>query len=159
MASTNRLPSGLWRAQIRRRSTQLSRTFRLKSDAVRWAAEQEARIDRGETLSKRLVSSGGTLGDLIESHMADMAEVGNAAQRSKEAVLLRLQRDVGKVATTDITREMIIDFGRRRAKEGAGPVTLYLLCHAERRLSLARSCVVQSLARQMHPLSRVSPTS
>lgn len=118
------MPSGLWRVQIRRRSTQLSRTFRLKSDAARWAAEQEARIDRGETVSKRLVSSGRTLGDLIESHMADMAEVGKAAQRSKEAVLLRLQRDVGRVATTDITREMIIDFGRRRAKEGAGPVTL-----------------------------------
>lgn len=124
MASIHKLPSGLWRAQVRRKSRNLSRTFRLKSDADRWAVDQEARIDRGDVLSKRIVGDPRTLGDLIEMHLSDMAEVGKVAQRSKEAVLLRLQRDLGKVLVGSLTREAFIDFGRRRAREGAGPVTV-----------------------------------
>lgn len=124
MASINKLPSGLWRAQVRRKSHSMSRTFRLKSDAQAWASEQEARIASGENVDRRLVGNGQALGDLIETHLADMAEVGRAAQRSKEAVMLRLQRDIGKLPLTSLTREFIINFGRKRAKEGAGPVTL-----------------------------------
>lgn len=126
MASIIKLPSGNWRAQIRHHQKSVSKTFRLKSDALRWATEQQDRVCRGETPTKRDSARTDTIGELIKLHLDDMAEVGKAAQRSKEAALLRLQsdRDVGKVRVSHFTRERVIEFGRRRAKEGAGPSTL-----------------------------------
>jgi len=126
MASIVKLPSGNWRAQIRHHGKSISKTFRLKSQAERWATEQHGRADRGETPTARDTLKAGTVGELIKLHLDDMAEVGKAAQRSKEHALLRLQddRDVGKVRVAHFTRERVIEFGRRRAKEGAGPATL-----------------------------------
>lgn len=65
-----------------------------------------------------------TFGDLIDLHIADMKEVGKAPRRSKENALAALKRDLGGVAMSAITRERIVDFGRRRAKSGAGPMTV-----------------------------------
>ena len=126
MATIVKLPSGNWRAQIRHHGKSVSKTFRLKSQAERWATEQHGRADRGEPPTTRDTLKAGTVGDLIKLHLDDMAEVGKAAQRSKEHALLRLQddRDVGKVRVGHFTRERVIEFGRRRAKEGAGPATL-----------------------------------
>lgn len=126
MASIVKLPSGNWRAQLRHHGKSVSKTFRLKSQAQRWATEQQDRLGRGETPTTRDSTKTDTIGELIKVHLDDMAEVGKAAQRSKEAALLRLQddRDVGKVRLSHFTRERVIEFGRRRAKEGAGPSTL-----------------------------------
>ncbi len=87
MATTHKLPSGQWRAQIRRHGHSLSRTFRLKADADAWVCEQESRIDKGETPMGGLPLRRETFADLIELHLADMSEVG----RSKGAALLRLK--------------------------------------------------------------------
>lgn len=126
MASIIKLPSGNWRAQIRHRQKSVSKTFKLKSQALRWATEQQERIDQGQTPTNRDTLKSNTVGALIKLHLDDMAEVGKAAQRSKESALLRLQddADVGKVQLKNFTRERVIAFGRRRAKEGAGPATL-----------------------------------
>ncbi|WP_334145819.1 site-specific integrase [Hyphomicrobium sp.] len=126
MATIVKLPSGNWRAQFRYHGKSVSKTFRLKSLAERWATEQHGRADRGETPTTRDSVKTDTVGQLIQTHLDDMAEVGKAAQRSKEHALLRLQddRDVGKVRLAHFTRERVIEFGRRRAKEGAGPSTL-----------------------------------
>ncbi len=126
MATINKLPSGHWLAQVRHRRQSASKTFRIKTQAERWAREQQDRIERGQAATTRQDTASDTIGDLIKLHMDDMAEVGKPAQRSKAAVLLRLKedRDVGKQRPAHLTREGIIQFGRRRAKEGAGPVTL-----------------------------------
>jgi integrase len=126
MATLIKLPSGNWRAQLRHRQKSVSKTFRLKSQALRWATEQQDRIEQGQTPTNRETIRSDTIGELIKLHLDDMAEVGKAAQRSKECALLRLQddRDVGKVRLSHFTRERVIEFGRRRAKEGAGPSTL-----------------------------------
>lgn len=126
MASIVKLPSGNWRVQIRHHRKSISKTFRLKSLAERWAREQHDLIDRGGTPTPRQDGASDTIGDLIKLHMDDMAEVGKPAQRSKEAALLRLQddRDIGQLQASHLTREKVIEFGRRRAKEGAGPATL-----------------------------------
>ncbi len=86
MATITLLPSGYWRVQVRRRGNYASKTFRIKSDAQRWSNEQEDRVERGEGITTREAPSD-TLGDLIELHLADMAEVGRAARRSKEYTL------------------------------------------------------------------------
>jgi len=45
MASVDRLPSGKWRARVRRQGHTVSRSFRLKTDADGWVRDQEDRID------------------------------------------------------------------------------------------------------------------
>lgn len=124
MPSFTKLPSGRWRIQIRRNRKSVSRTFRLRAEAERWATEQEARLYRGEAIGNHDSPSRGRLADLIDLHLTDMAELGKPAQRSKEATLLRLKAELGSVRLAHLTRERIIDFGRQRAKHGAGPATL-----------------------------------
>ena len=53
-----------------------------------------------------------------------MCEVGKAPRRSKAASLEKLRRSIGQVRVADLTRERLIDFGKTRSKEGAGPVTI-----------------------------------
>ena len=112
MANIVKLPSGNWRVQIRSQQKSISKTFRLKSQAQRWATEQHDRADRGETPTTRDIVKTNTIGELIELHIDDMAEVGKAAQRSKEMALLRLQydRDVGMVRVSNFNRERVIAF-------------------------------------------------
>jgi hypothetical protein len=51
VATLNRLKTGLWRAQVRRKDKYASKSFRLKSDAERWANEQEDRAYRGQSVT------------------------------------------------------------------------------------------------------------
>jgi integrase len=124
MATTHKLPSGQWRAQIRRHGHSLSRTFRLKADADAWVREQEGRIDKGETPMGGLPMRRETFADLIELHFADMSEVGRVFGRSKESALLRLKDSMGTTRVGQISRDGLVQFAKRRAKDGAGPVTI-----------------------------------
>lgn len=49
--ATLRKRGSKWQVQVRRERHNLSKTFHLREDALRWAREQELRIDRGELLS------------------------------------------------------------------------------------------------------------
>jgi hypothetical protein len=42
-----KLPSGNWRAQVRRKGKYISNTFRRRADADAWALEIERTIDKG----------------------------------------------------------------------------------------------------------------
>ncbi|CAN7513409.1 hypothetical protein LJR290_003481 [Variovorax sp. LjRoot290] len=53
-----------------------------------------------------------------------MREVLRAPRRSKAFTLDALQTKLGKLKLKDLTRERFIQFGKDRAKEGAGPVTI-----------------------------------
>lgn len=124
MASVDRLPSGKWRARVRRQGHTVSRSFRLKTDADGWVRDQEDRIDKGETPIGKAPISRETFADLIELHFADLGELGRAFGRSKESALLRLKDDLGSNRISNITRDTLIQFAKRRAKQGAGPVTI-----------------------------------
>jgi integrase len=124
MAAFNRLPSGYWRVQVRRKGQYASRTFRLKFDAEQWALEAERAIAIGKTVNAPHVDGRTAFGTLIALHIADMAEVGKAPLRSKAKSLDKLDVALGNVVLGDLTRERLIEFGKARAKEGAGPVTL-----------------------------------
>jgi integrase len=65
-----------------------------------------------------------TFADLIELHFADMSEVGRVFGRSKEAALLRLKDKMGDTRIGQISRDGLLQFAKRRAKDGAGPVTI-----------------------------------
>jgi integrase len=124
MASIRKQKSGAWRVQVRRKGRKLSETFVRYDDAKKWGAEAERQIDRGETPTFARTAKLSTFGDLIDLHIADMTEVGRPPQRSKTATLDMLKRRLGKHNMADLDRERLVTFGRTRATEGAGPMTL-----------------------------------
>lgn len=124
MPTFTQLPSGNWRAQVRRKQSYVSETFRRHEDAKRWALAAERAIDLGELPRMRAKVDPTTFEHLIDLHIDDMREVGKAPRRSKHATLESLRSKLGKIRINDLTRERIIQFGKDRAKEGAGPVTI-----------------------------------
>jgi integrase len=124
MSSIRKQKSGRWRAQVRRKGRALSETFVRHEDAKSWALDAERQIDRGETPLSTRVGRIRTFGELIDLHIDDMKEVGRAPGRSKDATLQMLRRDLGKLKLVEVDRERLIQFGRKRAAAGAGPVTV-----------------------------------
>lgn len=110
--------------QVRRKGRYISETFLKRDDARRWAVENEARIDRGETPTPQRAARLRTFGELIDLHIADMKEVGKAPRRSKAATLKMLKARLGRKKLAQLDRQLFIEFGKERAKEGAGPMTL-----------------------------------
>ena len=53
-----------------------------------------------------------------------MLEVGKTIRRSKAAVLEALKISLGGYRLREITRSALIDYGKKRAKAGAGPAAL-----------------------------------
>jgi hypothetical protein len=87
LASFVKLPSGSWRAVVRRKSRYISETFRRKDDARACALDAERQIDRGEAPKASRTAKLRTFGDLIDLHIEDIKEVGRAPGRSKDAAL------------------------------------------------------------------------
>ena len=124
MASFTHLPSGNWRVQVRRKNRYVSETFRRRKDGEDWALDMERNIDRSGSPKPRAAVQAKTFGDIIDLHIEDMHEVGRPPRRSKAAVLEALKDALGTVKLPKLNREQLIEFGRQRAKEGAGPATL-----------------------------------
>ena len=84
----------------------------------------ERRIDRQEPIITRKSRDAKLFGDLVALHRQDMQEVGIQVGRSKDFCLVALDETLGYLKITELDRERFIKFGKDRAKEGAGPVTL-----------------------------------
>jgi integrase len=131
MATFTLLRTGSWRAQVRRKGVYAAETFHRKTDAQTWAREAELAIDQGLKPPKRgqvATPKKGqlTIGDLIDLHLTDMREMRKDTARSKMFVMRSLKQDLGHVAVEALTREAIIDYGRKRAAAGAGPATVVI---------------------------------
>jgi integrase len=124
MASIRKQKSGRWRVQVRRKGRSISETFVRHEDAKAWSIDAERKIDRGEAPVPSHIGQLRTFADLIDLHIRDMCEVGKAPGRSKAATLLMLRRRLGRHTMVEVDRECIVEFGRARAKDGAGPTTL-----------------------------------
>ena len=124
MATFTQLASGNWRVQVRRKTRYVAETFRRRKDGEEWALEMERNIDRNGSSKPRVVRNVRTFGDLIDLHDEDMREVGRPPRRSKAAVMASLKTELGSVKLPALNRERLIEFGRKRAKQGAGPATL-----------------------------------
>jgi integrase len=124
VATFTRLKSGSWRVQVRRKRKYVNDTFLRRKDAEEWALDVERRIDRGEPPIPRSCSGAKTFGDLVRLHRDDLQEVGKRIGRSKAASLAFLERRLGRLRLPELDRERLIQFGKERAAEGAGPVTL-----------------------------------
>jgi integrase len=102
----------------------VAETFRRRKDGEEWALEMERNIDRNGLSRPRALEKLRTFGDLIDLHDEDMREVGKPPRRSKAAVMESLKDALGTVKLPQLNRERLIEFGRKRAKQGAGPATL-----------------------------------
>jgi integrase len=123
VATFTKLRSGSWRAQVRRKGKYFNETFRRRKDAEEWALDIERRIDRQEPATTRSRDAK-LIGDLIALHRADLEEVGKKIGRSKDATLNFLDERIGHLRIGELDRERLIKFGKERASEGAGPVTV-----------------------------------
>jgi len=125
MPTFTKLKSGTWRVQVRRKSQYVANTFIRRRDAEEWAIETERSIDRGTPIRRsKSHEQPRIFSDLIALHLDDLAQVGKPVRRSKSMVLRALKTSLGRVNLKDITREKLIEFGRKRAAQGAGPATL-----------------------------------
>ena len=124
MAAIVKLPSGSWRAQVRRKGKYVTATFLRHKDADEWALATERNIDRGVLPNSPDPKSVRTLASIIDLHISDHKEVGKPIRRSKSNVLEALRISLGDTRIHDLKRSKLIEYGKRRAKEGAGPATL-----------------------------------
>lgn len=124
MATFDRLPSGNWRVQVRRRGKVATRTFRLKTDAEQWSRQAEDSVQAGRSVHAPAIDRRTPFSTVIDLHINDLKEVGRCPRRSKSYTLGKLKENLGATALADFDRECLIAYGKRRAKEGAGPVTV-----------------------------------
>ena len=87
-------------------------------------AQAETRVDQWLASTNTSASRLRTFGDLVDLHITDMCEGGKPPRRRKAATLRPLKRDLGKEKIGHLDRQKLIDYGKMRAEQGAGPVTL-----------------------------------
>lgn len=93
-------------------------------DAEEWGIDIERRIDRQQPAATRKSRDAQFFGDLIALHRQDFVEVGKTIGRSKSARLIFLDERLGHLRLPELDRDRLIKFGKERALEGTGPVTV-----------------------------------
>lgn len=121
MASFSQLPSGKWRAQIRRGGMYRAATFATKREAKHWATTIEAQAHHIAAGGFAPVPKGATLGDLIDKYTESIDKVPG---KTKEATLKMLARELGAVKLVNLNAVVLRDFIDRRQNDGAGGVTI-----------------------------------
>jgi integrase len=121
MASFSQLPSGKWRAQIRRGGFYRAATFPLKRDAEAWAKGIESQAHQVVASGYAQPPKGSTLAELIDLYVEMQPKEGG---RTKTATLAMLKDRLGKIKLNAITALVLRDFIDKRVKDGAGGVTI-----------------------------------
>jgi integrase len=121
MATFSQLPSGKWRAQVRRAGLYRAATFPSKREAKDWAAGIESQAHHIAAGGFAPIPKGATLADLIDKYGETNAKDPG---RTKAATLAMLRREIGKVKLTSLSAVVLRDFVDRRVKAGAGGVTI-----------------------------------
>ena len=121
MATFSQLPSGKWRAQVRRAGLYRAATFATKREAKDWAVGIESQAAHIQAGGFAPVPKTATVADLIDKYTETQAKAGG---RTKAATLAMLRRDLGKVKLSALSAVVLRDFIDRRAEAGAGGVTI-----------------------------------
>jgi integrase len=121
MPTFSQLPSGKWRAQVRKKGLYKAATFDSKREAKEWATVIEAQSTHAAAGSYMPVPKAATLADLIDKYNETVTKVQG---RTKEATLKMLKRELGKVKLVNLNAVVLRDFIDRRQASGAGGVTI-----------------------------------
>lgn len=117
MASIVRLPSGNWRALIRKRGSKaLSETFTKKKDAETWAKAQELRIDSVLKTGLAKTPAGSTFPDFVRKYTEEVGAV-KPFGKDKSASLRRLSKEFAGVLMSDMTKLRIAQFVDKRSRD------------------------------------------
>ncbi|GAO71875.1 site-specific integrase [Comamonas sp. E6] len=121
MATFSQLPSGKWRAQVRRAGISRGATFATKREAREWATAIEAQANHIAAGGFAPIPKTVTVGDLIDKYRESTTDkVG----KTKTATLEMLKRELGKGKLANLNAVVLRDFIDRRQKAGAGGVTI-----------------------------------
>ena len=113
MATITKLPSGKFRAQIRRQGLYRAQTFARKLDAQAWAVELERAIESGSSRGTIRPTSAMLLSDLIDAYIRQ-ARVSRAA----ELALLQIGRTIGKIPLRQFNALHVHDWIQSRQADG-----------------------------------------
>lgn len=120
MATFVKLPSGSWRALVRKGGVNKSSAFILKRDAIEWAQRTEMAIAQSGSSGYIKPQAGTTVSKLIDSYRLQLKHLG----RSKEAVLKNLSAsNIGAVAINRLAPIHLREYVDKRM-ETAGGVTI-----------------------------------
>lgn len=122
MATIVQLPSGKWRAQVRRAGIYRAATFPSKREAKDWSGAIEGQAHHHIAASGYAPApKGATLGDLIDKYGESNKK---APGRTKVATLAMLKRELGDVKLSTLNAVTLRDFIDKRVAAGAGGVTI-----------------------------------
>ena len=113
MATITKLPSGKYRAQIRRQGIYRAQTFARKLDAQAWAAELERSIEGGTSAGVIQPPTGMTLSDVIEAYLRQV-RLSKAAELS----LAQIGRTIGKTPLRSMNAIRVQDWIAERQADG-----------------------------------------
>lgn len=121
MPTFSQLPSGKWRAQVRRAGLYRAATFPTKREAKDWAMAIESQFMHVAASGFAPVPKTATLRDLIEKYREEMPREPG---KTKAATLEMLARELGAIKLTSLNAVILRDFIDGRLKNGAGGVTV-----------------------------------
>jgi integrase len=121
MATFSHLPSGKWRAQVRRAGLYRNAVFEKKREAEVWAAGVENQARHIAASGFAPIPKGATLEMLIDKYVETFAKTPG---KTKSATLAMLKREIGTTKLASLNAVVLRDFIDRRVKAGAGGVTI-----------------------------------
>lgn len=121
MPTLSQLPSGKWRAQVRRAGLYRAATFPTKREAKDWAMAIESQFMHVAASGFAPVPKTATLRDLIEKYREEMPREPG---KTKASTLEMLTRELGSIKLVNLNSVVLRDFIDRRLKAGAGGVTV-----------------------------------
>lgn len=121
MPTFSQLPSGKWRAQVRRKGTYRAATFATKREARDWATQIEAQATHIAAGGFAPVPKAATVADLIDKYSESQRRDSG---RTKAATLARLRKHIGQVRLAVLSAAVLRDYIDRRLDDGAGGSTV-----------------------------------
>lgn len=95
-----------WHVQVRRKGrTPVTRSFRLKSNALAWAREQELEADQGRPLVHKTLR-GITVADIVVRYRDEIVPRKRGADREALTLNAFLRHPLARVAVADVTTGM-----------------------------------------------------
>jgi integrase len=122
VATFSQLPSGKWRAQVRRHGVYRAASFDTKREARDWSTQIESQAQHVAASGFAPIPKGATLGDLIDKYIETLDD--RSYGRTKAATLAMLRRELGAVKLSALSAIVLRDFVDRRLGDGAGGSTV-----------------------------------
>lgn len=121
MPTLTKLPSGKWRAQVRRAGVYRNATFPSRREAGDWASKVDLQAHHIAAAGFAPVPKESTVADLIDLYAEQHAKEPG---RTKAATHDMLKREIGKGKLAALNALVLRDFIDRRVNQGAGGVTI-----------------------------------